>query len=156
MLNNYSCRSPLETFSVFWKSGETFNLEELINPMLAGYNFTENFTVHVAVVIFRNVSISAAVSPGEFIHQLLAWHIAVKKNEEQTLMHLVFWKYPRLWNYWWSSVLKTCTALIVGIFGRICCFDKVFLMALTSTEQLFIGRPLYRRFLHYDHLPYFQ
>ena len=30
--------------------------------------------------------------------------------------------------------------LIVGIFKRICCLD-VFLMVLTSTEQLFIGRP---------------
>ena len=27
MLNNYSCRSPLESSSVFWKSGENFNLE---------------------------------------------------------------------------------------------------------------------------------
>ena len=44
----------------------------------------------------------------------------------------------------------------LGIFERICCFDEVFLMALTSTEQLFIERPLYRRFLHNDHLPYFQ
>ena len=46
-------------------------------------------------------------------------------------------------------MLKTCTALIVAIFERFCCFDEVFLMALTSTEQLFIERPLYsRRFLH--------
>ena len=52
-------------------------------------------------------------------------------------------------------MLKTCTALTVGIFERIYCFDKVFLMALTSTEQVFIERPLYRRFLHNDHLPYF-
>ena len=60
---NYSCRSPLESSFVFWKSGENFNLEELINPMLAGYNFTENFTVDVAVDV--------TVSPSEFIDQLL-------------------------------------------------------------------------------------
>ena len=47
-------------------------------------------------------------------------------------------------------------ALIVGVFKWICCFDEVFLMALTSTEQLFIERPLYRRFLHNDHSLYFQ
>ena len=34
--------------------------------------------------------------------------------------------------------MKTCTALIVGIFERFCFFDEVFLMARTSTEQLFI------------------
>ena len=50
-------------------------------------------------------------------------------------------------------MLKTCTTLIIGIFERFCCFDEVFLMALTSTEQLFTERPLYRRFLHNDHLP---
>ena len=55
MLHNYYCRSPLETSSVFWKSGENFNLEELINPMLAGYNFTENITVDVALGVFQNV-----------------------------------------------------------------------------------------------------
>ena len=55
MLNNDSCKSPLETSSVFWKSGENFSLAELINPMLVDYNFIENFTVDVAVGIFRNV-----------------------------------------------------------------------------------------------------
>ena len=78
-----------------------------------------------------------------------------KKNEEQILVLLVFRTNPRKWNYEWTSVLKICTALIVGIFERICCFDEVFLMALTSTEQLFIERPLYRLFLHNDRLPYF-
>ena len=33
--------------------------------------------------------------------------------------------------------------------------DKVLLMALTSTEQLFTERPSDRLFLHNDHLPYF-
>ena len=56
-------------------------------------------------------------------------------------MLLVFRKNPRKWNYGWSSVLKTCTALIVGIFERIC-FNETFLMARTSTEQLFIERPM--------------
>ena len=55
MLNNYFFRSPLESSSVFWKSGENFNLEELTNPMLVGDNFTENFTVDVDMEIFRNV-----------------------------------------------------------------------------------------------------
>ena len=64
-----------------------------------------------------------------------------KKNEEHTLVLLVFRKNPKKWNYGWRSVLKTCAALIVGIFERICCFDEVFLMALTSTELLFIERP---------------
>ena len=51
-------------------------------------------------------------------------------------------------------MLKTCTTLTVGIFEEICCIDEVFLMALTSTEQLFIQlynyteRPLYKHFLH--------
>ena len=49
MLNNYFCGSPLETSSVFWKSGENVSLEELINAMLVGYNFIENFTVDVAM-----------------------------------------------------------------------------------------------------------
>ena len=54
MLRNYSYRSLLETSSMFWKSGENLNMEELINPMLTGYNFTENFTVDIAVKISRN------------------------------------------------------------------------------------------------------
>ena len=45
-------------------------------------------------------------------------------------------------------MLKTCTTLIVAIFERFGCFDEVFLMALTSTEQLFIETLLCRRFLH--------
>ena len=57
-------------------------------------------------------------------------------------MLLIFWKNPRKWNYGWSSMLKICTTFIVGIFKRFCCFDEVFLMALTSTEQLFIEKPL--------------
>ena len=32
---------------------------------------------------------------------------------------------------------------IIGILEQICCFDEVFLMALTSTVQLFIERPLF-------------
>ena len=51
-------------------------------------------------------------------------------------------------------MLKTYTALNVGLFEQICCFDEVFLMALTSTEELFKERPLYRRFFHNDCLPY--
>ena len=55
MLNNCSWRSPLETSSVFWKYGENINLEELINTMLVGYNFTEDLTKDVAVGTFGNV-----------------------------------------------------------------------------------------------------
>ena len=69
-----------------------------------------------------------------------------KKNNKHSQVLLVFRKNPRKWDYWWSSVLKTCTALNVGIFERIYCFDEVFLMALSSAEQLFIETPLYRRF----------
>ena len=47
MMNNYFCR-----YSVFWKSRENFNVEELTKLMLVGYNFTENFTVDVAVGFF--------------------------------------------------------------------------------------------------------
>ena len=53
-------------------------------------------------------------------------------------------------------MLKTCTAIIVGILERIYFFDEVFLMTLTSAEQLLIERPLYRRFLHNDDPPYFE
>ena len=55
--------------------------------------------------------------------------------------------------YGWSSLLKTRTALIVSSSERIFCFDEVFLIELTSREQLFIERPLYKRFLHNNHLP---
>ena len=44
--------------------------------------------------------------------------------------------------------MKTGTTLIVDIFERFCCFDEVLLMALTSAEEVFIERPLYRCFLH--------
>ena len=40
---------------LFWKSGEKFNLEGSINPMLVGYNFAGNFTVDVAAGIFSNI-----------------------------------------------------------------------------------------------------
>ena len=180
-----SCRSPLESSSASWKSGENFNLEELTNSMLVGYNFTENFTVDVAVGIFRNV--------WNNIHSCFYWRIyrsiTIKSNQfagkkyrssdfwrnkeskflhdtlqskkmnnkrSQVLLLLVFRKTPRRWNYGWRPVLKTCTALIVGIFEQIFCFDELFLMALTSTEQRFIERPLYKRFLYIDHVPYFQ
>ena len=53
-------------------------------------------------------------------------------------------------------MLKDLHALIGGVLKRICCFDEIFLIELTSTEQLFIERFLYRRFLHNDHLPHFQ
>ena len=49
MLNNYFCRSPLQTSSVFSKSGR------INKPNVGGYNFTENFTVDIAVEILRNV-----------------------------------------------------------------------------------------------------
>ena len=74
-----------------------------------------------------------------------------KMNNKHSQLLLVFRKNPRKWNYEWSSVLKTCTALIAGIFEWICCFNDVFLIALTSTEQLFIERPLYRRFIMITH-----
>ena len=48
-INNYFCRSLLETSSVFWKSGR------INKPHVGGYNFTENFTVDITVEILRNV-----------------------------------------------------------------------------------------------------
>ena len=45
---------PKKRFSVFWKFGEKFNLEELINPLLVDCNLTENFTVDVVMGIFQN------------------------------------------------------------------------------------------------------
>ena len=36
------------------------------------------------------------------------------------------------------------------------CFNKVFLMSVSFTEQLFLEKTLYRCFLHNDHLPCFQ
>ena len=122
-------------------------------------------------------TIPTAVSLGEFIDQLLlisleekkqaVWFFEETKRVNSCLIHcsqrkmnnkhsqvlLVFRKSPRKWNYEGSSVLKTCPALIVDISERIYCFNEVFLMALTSTEQLFIERLLHRRFLHNDYLP---
>ena len=70
MLNSYSCRSPLETSSVFWKSGENFNLEELTNPMFLGYNFTDNLLLTLLWGFSEtSKTISTAVSLGEFIDQ---------------------------------------------------------------------------------------
>ena len=40
-------------------------------------------------------------------------------------------------------MLTTCTALAVGTFERICYFNEAFLMAPTSTKQVFIERPLF-------------
>ena len=150
MLNNYSCRSPMENTSMFWKSGGNFNLEELSNPVLVGYNFTDNFNVDVAVGIFWNIQNNIhSVSLSEYTNQLLSkvirledkstgslifWrnkesksYFPVKKiNKKHSQVLLVFRKNPGKWNYGWSSVLKTCTAFIVGVFERMWCFDEVF------------------------------
>ena len=87
MLNNFSCRSPLETSSVFWKSGENFNMEELINSMLVGYNFTKNFNVDI-VVEFSEMAktISTAVSLGKFIDQLLLKVIGLQEKRTGCLI----------------------------------------------------------------------
>ena len=55
MLNNYFCENPLESSSVFWKYGENFKPKQLTKLMLAGDNFTENFTADVPLGIFQNV-----------------------------------------------------------------------------------------------------
>ena len=55
MLNNYFCGAPLESSSVFQKSGENFNPKQLTNLMLEDNNFTENFAADVPVGIFQNV-----------------------------------------------------------------------------------------------------
>ena len=53
MLRNYFCEAPLESSSVFSKSGENFDPRQLANTMFAE-NFTENFTADVPVGIFQN------------------------------------------------------------------------------------------------------
>ena len=47
--------TPRNVFLCSENLEKKFNLEELINPMLVCYNFTENFTVDVVVEIFQNV-----------------------------------------------------------------------------------------------------
>ena len=71
-------------------------------------------------------------------------HCSQKKNDKHSQVLLVFRKNHRKW--------KTCSSLIVGILERICCFNELFLMALTSTEHLFTEKPLYILFLHNDNL----
>ena len=48
-------KDPLQSCSVFSKSGENFNPKQLTNLMLADDNFTENFIEDVPVGIFQNV-----------------------------------------------------------------------------------------------------
>ena len=48
-------KDPLESSSVFWKSGEKFNPKELTNLMLADDNLTENFIADFPVGIFQNL-----------------------------------------------------------------------------------------------------
>ena len=67
MLNNCFCRTPLESSSVFEKSGENFNPEQLTNLMLADNSFTENFTADVPVGIFHNFENN--------IHSCFCWQI---------------------------------------------------------------------------------
>ena len=55
MLSNYFCGTPLESSSLFSKSGENFNPKQLTNIMFADDNFTENFDADVLVGIFQNV-----------------------------------------------------------------------------------------------------
>ena len=122
-------------------------------------------------------TISAAVSLGEFVDQLLSkWSVCKKKvhtawffeetkskslldtlqSNDITNKHsqvlLVFSKIPRKWNYV-KFRAEDLHRTYCRYFEWICCFNEVFLMALTFTEQLFIERLLYRRFLHNDHLP---
>ena len=114
----------------------------------------------------RLKAISTAVSLGKFIDQLLLkviqaiWFFEEIKRVNSCLKNCSQKKKTRKDKH--SQVLlvfrknswkwKACTSLIVGIFERICCFDELFLRALTSTEQLFTDRPLYGRFLHNVHL----
>ena len=55
MLSNYFCGAPLESSSVFSKSGEKFNPKQLTNIMFADDNFSENFVAGVPVEILQNV-----------------------------------------------------------------------------------------------------
>ena len=55
MMNNYFCRTPLESSSVIWRSGKNFNTEQLTKPMFAGDSFNENLTADIAVAIFAKL-----------------------------------------------------------------------------------------------------
>ena len=86
MLNNYFSRSPLESSTVFWKSEENFDLEELTNTVLVG----DNFTADVAMWISETYkTIPTAVSFGEFIDQLLLKIISLQQKRTG---HLIFWR----------------------------------------------------------------
>ena len=60
MLNNYSCRSPLGSSSVFSKSGVNFYLDELANPKLVGYKFTENFSEKFSLKWYTEILIESS------------------------------------------------------------------------------------------------
>ena len=84
MLNNFFCRSLLESSSVFWKSGENFNLKELTNPMLAGDNFMENFTAEVLKLLQNSqesicgrVSFLIKLQAASDLFRLFSWQFLV-------------------------------------------------------------------------------
>ena len=53
-----------------------------------------------------------------------------------------------------SDDLWTSASVFLHKFANV--LVKYFSMSIRSTKQLFLERPLYRCFLHNDHLPYFQ
>ena len=53
-----------------------------------------------------------------------------------------------------SDDLRTSASVFLHKFANV--LVKYFSMSIRSTKQLFLERPLYRCFLHNDHLPYFE
>ena len=69
MLNNYFCGTPLESSSVFWKSGENFNPKQLTKLTLADDNITGTSTQMFPWEFSKtSKTVSTAVSVGELIN----------------------------------------------------------------------------------------
>ena len=119
MQNNYSCISPLQTSSAFWKSGR------INKPHVGRLQLDWELHCRRCCGSFLNC---LAQLPQLFLWQIYA-SITIKSNQFAGKKYSpsekkkwiagapVFRKNSRKWNYWWSSVLKTCTAPIVSLFS---------------------------------------
>ena len=112
MLNNFFCRLLLESSSVFWKSGENFNLKELTNPMLPGDNFMENFTAEVLKLLQNSQeSICGRVS---FLIKLQAASDLFRLFSWQFLVYLIStekWSEKREILCWSSNIYFSCSSI---------------------------------------------
>ena len=112
MLNNFFCRSLLESSSVFWKSGENFNLKELTNPMLAGDNFMENFTAKVLKLLQNShestcgrVSFLIKLQAASDLFRLFSWQFVVY------LISTEKWSEKRKILCWSSNIYFSCSSI---------------------------------------------